>query len=73
MTLPHHGPANNLYPDILGFRGLRFALATMVEARNRVSPLRETLSAVELRGIRTRVIDNERLSRVTVTCERSMT
>ncbi|PDS46343.1 hypothetical protein CO662_36150 [Rhizobium anhuiense] len=72
MTLPHHGSANNFHPDILGFRGLRFALATTVEARNRVSRLRETLGAVELAGIHTRVIDDGRLSRFTVTCERSM-
>lgn len=72
MTLPHHGSANNFHPDILGFRGLRFALATTLEARNRVSRLRETLGAVELRGIGTRVINDERLSRFSVTCERSM-
>ncbi|MBM7045537.1 hypothetical protein [Rhizobium lusitanum] len=72
ITLPHHGSANNFHPDILGFRGLRFALATTLEARNRVSRLRETLGAVELRGIRTRVVDDERLSRFSVTCERSM-
>ncbi|NKM99552.1 MULTISPECIES: hypothetical protein [Rhizobium] len=72
MTLPHHGSANNFHPEILGFRALRFALATTVEARNRVSRLRETLGAVEHAGIHTRVIDDGRLSRFTVTCERSM-
>ncbi|NNG73193.1 hypothetical protein HLI18_25685 [Rhizobium laguerreae] len=34
MILPHHGSANNFHPDILGFRGFRFALATTLEARN---------------------------------------
>ncbi|MDV4159020.1 MULTISPECIES: hypothetical protein [Rhizobium] len=72
MTLPHHGSANNFHPEILGFRALRFALATTGEARNRVSRLRETLGAVEQAGIHTRVIDDGRLSRFTVTCERSM-
>lgn len=72
MTLPHHGSANNFHPEILGFQALRFALATTVEARNRVSRLRETLGAIEQAGIHTRVIDDGRLSRFTVTCERSM-
>lgn len=72
MTLPHHGSANNFHPDILVFRGLLFALATTLEARNRVSRLRETLGAVELLGLRTRVVNDERLTRFSVTCERSM-
>jgi len=72
MTLPHHGSANNFHPDILGLRGLRFALATTFEARNRVARLRESLGSVEQRSIRTRVIDDERSSRFTVTCEQSM-
>lgn len=72
MTLPHHGSANNFHSDIVDFSGLQFALATTVEARNRVARLRETLGEVESKGIRTRVIDDERLARFTVTCERSM-
>jgi len=62
MTLPHHGSANNFHPEILGFRALRFALATTVEARNPVSRLRETLGAIEQAGIHARVIDDGRLS-----------
>lgn len=72
MTLPHHGSANNFHPDILKFGLLQFALATTVEARNRVARLRETLGEVERNGIRTRVVDDERLTSFTVICERSM-
>jgi hypothetical protein len=72
MTLPHHGSANNSHSDILALSGLRFALAATVEARNRVARLRETLGAVESRGIRTRVVDAERLARFTVVSERSV-
>ncbi|UIJ88777.1 hypothetical protein LZK77_24025 (plasmid) [Rhizobium leguminosarum] len=72
MTLPHHGSANNFHSEILDFRALLFALATTVETRNRVARLRETLGAVESKGIQTRVVDDERLARFTVTCERNM-
>lgn len=72
MTLPHHGSANNFHSDILEFKALQFVLATTVEARNRVARLRETLGKVESKGIRTRVVDDERLARFTVICERIM-
>lgn len=72
MTLPHHGSANNFHMDILDFAALQFALATTVESRNRVARLRETLGAVESKGIQTRVVDDERLARFTIQCERNM-
>ncbi|WP_157949079.1 hypothetical protein [Neorhizobium huautlense] len=72
MTLPHHGSAHNFHPDILEFGDIRYALATTVEARNRVARLRETLSSVDAKGIRTHVVDDLRHSRFRVTCERVM-
>lgn len=72
LTLPHHGSANNFHTGVLDFPRLEFALATTVEARDRVARLRETLGTVEARGIRVRVIDDQRLSRFTITCERNM-
>jgi hypothetical protein len=72
MTLPHHGSANNFHLDILDFEALVFALATTVESRNRVARLRETLGSMESRGIQTRVVDDERLARFTIHCERNM-
>ncbi|API57489.1 hypothetical protein BMW22_39885 (plasmid) [Rhizobium leguminosarum] len=72
MTLPHHGSAHNFHPDILTFAAFRYALATTVEARNRVARMRETLGFVETRRIRTHVVDDLRHSRFRVTCERSM-
>lgn len=72
MTLPHHGSANNFHSDILKFEALQFALAATVETRNRVARLRETLGEVESKGIQTRVVDDERLARFTVICERRM-
>ncbi|MGN7735322.1 MBL fold metallo-hydrolase [Ensifer sp. 22564] len=72
MTLPHHGSAHNFHPDILTFAAIRYALATTVEARNRVARMRETLGMVETRGIRTQVVDDLRHSRFRVICERTM-
>lgn len=70
MTLPHHGSAHNFHPDILSFAAIRYALATTVEARNRVARMRETLGMVETKGIRTQVVDDQRYNRFRVICER---
>ncbi|TCM48323.1 hypothetical protein C8J36_11422 [Rhizobium sp. PP-F2F-G48] len=72
LTLPHHGSTNNFNRGVLDFPRLEFALATTVEARNRVARLRETLGTVEAHGICAMIVDDQRLSRFTITCERNM-
>jgi hypothetical protein len=72
MTLPHHGSAHNFHEDILAFDGMRVALATTVERRQRVSRVRETLDFVEAREIAAWIVDDNQRSGFSVCCERSM-
>ncbi|PBC10011.1 hypothetical protein CK230_14515 [Mesorhizobium sp. WSM3859] len=72
LTLPHHGSAHNFHDEILAFEGLRAALATTVESRERVAGMRGTLAAVEARGIRGYVVDDRRTSSYRFWCGRIM-
>lgn len=72
LTLPHHGSAHNFHDEILAFDGLKMALATTVERRERVAGMRDTLAAVEARGIRGHVVDDRRTSSYRLWCGRMM-
>ncbi|MER8417911.1 hypothetical protein NKH21_10690 [Mesorhizobium sp. M1329] len=72
LTLPHHGSAHNFHDEILAFEGLRIALATTIERRERVAGMRDTLAAVEARGIHGHVVDDRRTSTYQFWCGRIM-
>ncbi|MER8565081.1 MBL fold metallo-hydrolase [Mesorhizobium sp. M0924] len=72
MTLPHHGSAHNFHDEILAFDNLKMALATTVERRERVAGMRDTLAAVEARGIRGHVVDDQRTNTYRFWCGRIM-
>lgn len=70
LTLPHHGSAHNFHDEILAFDGLKMALATTVERQERVAGMRDTLAAVEARGLRGHVVDDQRASSYRFSCGR---
>lgn len=72
MTLPHHGSAHNFHDEILAFDSLKMALATTIEHRERVAGMRGTLAAVEARGIRSHVVDDQRTNTYRFWCGRVM-
>jgi hypothetical protein len=72
LTLPHHGSAHNYHDGILAFDGLAMALATTIERRNRVAGLRDTLDAVQSKGIQTHIVDDQRGNTYQHWCERDM-
>jgi hypothetical protein len=72
MTLPHHGSAHNFHADILAYDGMKVALATTVERRQRVSHMRKTLDLVEAHKISTWIVDDKHHHGFNVFCERDM-
>ncbi len=70
ITLPHHGSIHNFHREILDFPNLEFAIATTIEANERVARMRQTLDIVESQGKISFVIDDRRSSAVTMFFQR---